>query len=567
MMGKISWRWPNLRQQMYFVVTVSLTAVLLLVSCAYVFNQRLAQAPERIFDQVVLVVNHARLAQINAQKLRVESIQLGTQQISGELEDLKANVEIVQARAHSEDTVAAANVLLTTLKGATADKILTDPDLLEEIEADADILSEYASADGYLIQQDIKQVAAADHQLLILLMAVCVFIAFADAAWLYFGVMRPFNKVRGDMLALAGGFEVEKIACEARADEMGEMARALRQFDETSKKARMLVEQEAESRAQKERVEREALEEKERLKAEAERMRLEEISKAADTQRQLVEDLLEQLNSGIETITSEMAEDIEQDIKDLYSSVSALRNGASTISKEAEELSSFAEELSLEASENYQCADEVKTSSNRVEEEVTQVFDHMKASQNAVVTMGTSVDQMASTAKRIEQMLSLIEDIAEQTNLLSLNATIEAARAGSAGKGFAVVASEVKNLAGKTAGATSEIRTLVQDVDKAMSGTLNALGQLSENVELTVSITKNTTELLSGQNQSIESVYRNSSKVETGSARAVQRAKTLVERNRESADHHETVQQTAGKIRHQISSLQASLSSLIRKSA
>lgn len=558
---------PNLRQQMYFVVTVSLTAVLLLVSCAYVFNQRLAQAPERIFDEVVLVVNHARLAQINAQKLRVESIQLETDQISIELEDLKANVEIVEDRAHSEDTRAAAKILLAALKGATVEKILTDSELLQEIETDADILSEYASADGYLIQQDVKKVAAADHQLLILLMAACVTIAFADAAWLYFGVMRPFNKVRGDMMALAGGFEVEKIACEERADEMGEMARALRQFDETSKKARALVEQEAESRAQKERIEREALEEKERLKAEAERIRLKESSKAADAQRQLVEDLLKQLNDGIETITSEMAEDIEQNIKDLYSSVSALRDGASTISQEAEELSSFAEELSLEASENYQCADEVKSSSCRVEKEVTQVFDHMKASQSAVVTMGTSVDQMASTAKRIEQMLTLIEDIAEQTNLLSLNATIEAARAGSAGKGFAVVANEVKNLAGKTAGATSEIRTLVKDVDSAMNGTLSALGQLSENVELTVSITKSTTELLDGQHQSIESVYRNSSKVETGSARAVQRAKTLVERNRESESHHATVQQAAGKIRHQLSSLQASLSSLIRKSA
>jgi|GEM_PF-3016379 len=558
---------PNLRQQMFVVVTVSLTAILLLVSCAYVFNQRLAQAPERIFDEVVLVVNHARLAQINAQKLRIESIQLEVDQISSELEDLKANVKIVENRAHSEDTRTAAKMLLIALEGATVENILTDKDLLTKIEADADVLSEYASADGYLIQQDVKQVAAADHELLILLMAVCVGIAFGDAAWLYFGVMRPFNKVRKDMLSLAGGFEVEKIACEERADEMGEMARALRQFDETSKKARALVEREAESRAQKERIEREASEEKDRLKAEAERMRLEESRKAADAQRHLVEDLLQQLNSAIETITSEMAKDMEQDIKDLYSSVSALREGASTISQEAQELSSFAEELSLEASENYQCADEVKTSSNRVEKEVTQVFDHMKASQSAVVTMGTSVDQMASTAKRIEQMLSLIEDIAEQTNLLSLNATIEAARAGSAGKGFAVVASEVKNLAGKTAGATSEIRTLVKDVDSAMNGTLSALGQLSENVELTVSITKSTTELLDGQHQSIESVYRNSSKVETGSARAVQRAKTLVERNRESEGHHATVQQAAGKIRHQLSNLQASLSSLIRKSA
>jgi methyl-accepting chemotaxis protein len=55
----------------------------------------------------------------------------------------------------------------------------------------------------------------------------------------------------------------------------------------------------------------------------------------------------------------------------------------------------------------------------------------------------------------------VIDEIAFQTNLLALNAAVEAARAGDAGKGFAVVASEVRSLAGRSASASKEIKTLI----------------------------------------------------------------------------------------------------------
>ena len=58
---------------------------------------------------------------------------------------------------------------------------------------------------------------------------------------------------------------------------------------------------------------------------------------------------------------------------------------------------------------------------------------------------------LAHVARKIGDVVKLIQDIAGQTNLLALNATIEAARAGKAGRGFAVVAAEVKSLAVQTA--------------------------------------------------------------------------------------------------------------------
>ncbi|KKJ78422.1 chemotaxis protein [Kiloniella litopenaei] len=74
------------------------------------------------------------------------------------------------------------------------------------------------------------------------------------------------------------------------------------------------------------------------------------------------------------------------------------------------------------------------------------------------------IAQLSIEIENVGQVAQQIDAIARQTNLLALNATIEAARAGDAGKGFAVVAGEVKQLAGQTSQATTEIGGIVQSL-------------------------------------------------------------------------------------------------------
>jgi methyl-accepting chemotaxis protein len=89
--------------------------------------------------------------------------------------------------------------------------------------------------------------------------------------------------------------------------------------------------------------------------------------------------------------------------------------------------------------------------------------------------VGQVVETMRSineASRKIADIISVIDGIAFQTNILALNAAVEAARAGEQGRGFAVVATEVRSLAGRSADAAKEIKSLINaSVERVEHGT------------------------------------------------------------------------------------------------
>ncbi|MDR2889287.1 MAG: methyl-accepting chemotaxis protein [Lachnospiraceae bacterium] len=121
--------------------------------------------------------------------------------------------------------------------------------------------------------------------------------------------------------------------------------------------------------------------------------------------------------------------------------------------------------------------------SAKASEKVLVIRDEAGDSKGQMEGMTKAMDRINETSAKIEEIIKTIESIASKTNLLSLNAAIEAARAGEAGKGFAVVAEEVRQLAGQSAEAAVDTRTLIEtSLREVQQGNIMA-SQTAESLE------------------------------------------------------------------------------------
>ncbi|CAN7545063.1 methyl-accepting chemotaxis protein [Acidovorax delafieldii] len=166
--------------------------------------------------------------------------------------------------------------------------------------------------------------------------------------------------------------------------------------------------------------------------------------------------------------------------------VGHVRSGSENVATASSEIAQGNNDLSARTEQQASALQETAASMEQLNSTVRQNADNARqanqlaqSASKVAVHGGEVVSQVVDTMKgihdsssKIADIIGVIDGIAFQTNILALNAAVEAARAGEQGRGFAVVASEVRSLAGRSADAAKQIKTLINDsVERVAAGT------------------------------------------------------------------------------------------------
>lgn len=169
----------------------------------------------------------------------------------------------------------------------------------------------------------------------------------------------------------------------------------------------------------------------------------------------------------------------------------SLAQGSTEQASAIQQIAASISDIAGKTKENAAQADEVNQIVLKAKGDVTAGNERMEE-------MVAAMKEISEASENIQKIIKVIDDIAFNTNILALNATVEAARAGEQGKGFAVVAEEVRNLAGRSAEASSQTAEMIEDsIHKVKRGgelakqTAEALQLVSEMIEKITDLSEN----------------------------------------------------------------------------
>jgi methyl-accepting chemotaxis protein len=274
----------------------------------------------------------------------------------------------------------------------------------------------------------------------------------------------------------AGGAALDApIAGTERADEIGDMSRAVVVFRDGLARAAAAAQAEAAMQAEK----------------------------AARITR--VDTLLQQFESEIGQLTDALGRastQLEGTARSMTATADEATDQATSVAAAAEQASSGVRTVAV-------AAEELTSSISEIARQVAQSTEITGRAVDDARRTDTIVRTLADGARRIGDVVDLISSIASQTNLLALNATIEAARAGESGRGFAVVAAEVKSLATQTARATEDIGGQIGQIQSATQEAVQAIQAITSTVDEVGRITTSIASAIEQQRAATAEIARN----------------------------------------------------------
>lgn len=199
------------------------------------------------------------------------------------------------------------------------------------------------------------------------------------------------------------------------------------------------------------------------------------------------------LREGVAQISSATAE--------ILATTTQVASGAAETATSVNETTATVEEAKQTAHASAQKAKYVLDSaqksaqvSQKGKASVTQTVEGMNRIREQMEDVAESIARLSEQSQAIGEIIGTVNDLADQSNLLAVNAAIEAAKAGEHGKGFAVVAQEVKSLAEQSKQATTQVRGILSDVQKATNAAVLATEQGTKAVESGVKLSADSSE-------------------------------------------------------------------------
>lgn len=195
----------------------------------------------------------------------------------------------------------------------------------------------------------------------------------------------------------------------------------------------------------------------------------------------------------------------------LTDTVSQVREGSMAIGAATTQIAAGNLDLSSRTEQQAASLEETASSMEELTSTVKQNADNARQANQLAVTASAvavkggavvsdvvdTMDSINTSAKKIVDIIGVIDGIAFQTNILALNAAVEAARAGEQGRGFAVVASEVRNLAQRSAAAAKEIKHLIDDSVSKVDAGSKLVAQAGTTMTEVVDSVKHVTDIMS----------------------------------------------------------------------